>query len=1095
MSTTTAEPTTAGAPDRKPGGSPDGALFAVLKPLASLRLTVVLFALAMVLVFFGTVAMMAQGLWSVVDDYFRSFVVWIPFDLIRRFGTVFFNDVVHLPKDASPWPGAFPFPAGWTLGGAMLVNLIAAHLVRFKLTWKRAGVILLHAGVILLMVGELVTGVFAVEATMTLKLDEASDFVDVTRQMEIAVTDSSAPDHDRVTVVPQGLLERPGVVSDPQLPFDLEILEYWKNTSLSLQREPGEGDVFPVASGAWAQLGKQREGAGVDTEARSDIPSARVRVLEKGTGKELGTHLLSLWFYPNFELNRRRFDVPPPAVEVGGKSYSLMLRNKRVYKPYSVKLLKFEHGKYPGTDIPKDFASTVLVTDAETGDNREVRIWMNNPLRYEGDSLYQFAVVGDDTGTVLQVVRNPGRLLPYLACSMIALGMLIHFGMRLRSSLAKRANAGPVARSGGVPQPLGRAAVIFPWAVLAVFAAWVGMKAVPPKPAANGVDYYALGKLPMREGGRVMPLDTLARTNLQALSGRTVVQDEKGETTATATQWLAAVLDSPDWADGPAAKAKVFKIEYDQLLGKLELPRRPGFYRYSLAEMRPKFAALQAEFEAVQAKRDTGKALDLYDAKVEELGRKLKQYQRLAFARELQLVPPQTDGGEWGTFRQVDQQVVAKLPEAEMADIREKAARRLADELEREFGSVEKIPPELRDRIRGRFMASMQEQLAQAARDRRQVASPAAGKLTAILNAARAGDGERFAAALADYRQSYLQHVPAGELETAEVEAYALDYLSPFYYAAFLYLIVIVLGLLSWLVWPVPLGRAAFLLALFTFVLHTAAIVTRVLVMGRPPVTNLYSSAVFIGWGAVGLCLVLERMHRNGVGIVIAGAVGAATMYLARFLGGSGDTMAMLQAVLDTNFWLATHVVAVTLGYTATLVAGAIAIVYIVRGLTGSLDATTSRSLGSMLYGVICFATLLSFVGTVLGGLWADYSWGRFWGWDPKENGAVLIVIWNALILHARWCGLVKTRGMAVLAVCGNIVTAWSWFGTNQLQIGLHSYGFDDRLASGCFWFWVSQAAVAGLGLIPLKYWRSYEAITGRPAPLPQQHGPHPARA
>jgi hypothetical protein len=123
---------------------------------------------------------------------------------------------------------------------------------------------------------------------------------------------------------------------------------------------------------------------------------------------------------------------------------------------------------------------------------------------------------------------------------------------------------------------------------------------------------------------------------------------------------------------------------------------------------------------------------------------------------------------------------------------------------------------------------------------------------------------------------------------------------------------------------------------------------------------------------------------------------------------------------------------------------------------------------------VVCFATLFSFVGTVLGGIWADQSWGRFWGWDPKENGALLIVIMNALILHARWGGLIKERGMAVLTLCGNMITAWSWFGTNQLGIGLHAYGFNTTLAEGCRWFWLSQLALIGIGLIPLHYWRSF---------------------
>ena len=148
---------------------------------------------------------------------------------------------------------------------------------------------------------------------------------------------------------------------------------------------------------------------------------------------------------------------------------------------------------------------------------------------------------------------------------------------------------------------------------------------------------------------------------------------------------------------------------------------------------------------------------------------------------------------------------------------------------------------------------------------------------------------------------------------------------------------------------------------------------------------------------------------------------------------------------------------------------------YIARGVfTASLDKATADALARMVYGIVCFATLFSFAGTVLGGIWADQSWGRFWGWDPKENGALIIVVWNAIILHARWGGMVKQRGLMNLAIFGNIVTSWSWFGTNMLGVGLHSYGFTDA----AFWvlsgFIVSQLAFIGVGLLPLERWQSF---------------------
>jgi len=183
----------------------------------------------------------------------------------------------------------------------------------------------------------------------------------------------------------------------------------------------------------------------------------------------------------------------------------------------------------------------------------------------------------------------------------------------------------------------------------------------------------------------------------------------------------------------------------------------------------------------------------------------------------------------------------------------------------------------------------------------------------------------------------------------------------------------------------------------------------------------------------------------------------------------------MLQAVLDTNFWLATHVVIVTLGYAATFLAGLLGIFYVLKGVMGSsMTKDESKDIGRMIYGIVCFAILFSFVGTILGGIWADQSWGRFWGWDPKENGAVLIVLWCAIILHARWGGFIRQRGLMIMALFGNIVTSFSWFGVNMLGVGLHSYGF---MAGAVLWlilFVASQLVFMGIGLLPLKLWRSF---------------------
>ena len=278
----------------------------------------------------------------------------------------------------------------------------------------------------------------------------------------------------------------------------------------------------------------------------------------------------------------------------------------------------------------------------------------------------------------------------------------------------------------------------------------------------------------------------------------------------------------------------------------------------------------------------------------------------------------------------------------------------------------------------------------------------------------------------------------------------------------------------AWIGWGKTLNRAAFLLIAMTLVVHTGAIIARIYISGYPPITNLYGTAIFIGWGCVLTGLLIEGLFKLGVGNFVASVAGFTTLLIAHFLAGDGDTLEMMQAVLDTKFWLSTHVIVINLGYMATLFAGLIAVVYIVRGvLTKSVDKDTEKSLGRTIYGVLCFGLLTSFVGTVLGGLWADDSWGRFWGWDPKENGALIIVLWNALILHARIGGMVKIRGMAILAVFGNICTAWSWWGVNQLGVGLHSYGFVDSVAFWLIIFVATQLVVMALGMIPKKSWRS----------------------
>jgi len=385
--------------------------------------------------------------------------------------------------------------------------------------------------------------------------------------------------------------------------------------------------------------------------------------------------------------------------------------------------------------------------------------------------------------------------------------------------------------------------------------------------------------------------------------------------------------------------------------------------------------------------------------------------------------------------------------------------------------------------------------------------NPALGAWDELLSAYRTakntGDAALFKAAVAAFRARTDANVSAEDRARVRFEAF-LNEAGLFYQCTIMYILAMLAGLGTWaaLVAHPPLGqklrRITHWWLIATFLVHTFTLLSRMYLMDRPLVfvTNLYSSAVFIGWGVVGVCLVIERLYPIGVGNFVGAVLGFATTIIAHNLATSGDTLEMMQAVLDTNFWLATHVTTMTLGYAATFIAGAVGLVYIglyvlppeaglkktvTIGGTGVKPMELGRALGQIIYGVVCFATLLSFVGTVLGGIWADQSWGRFWGWDPKENGAVLVVLWNALTLHARWCGLVKDRGMALLAIVGNAIATWSWFGTNQLGVGLHAYGFSNKLAFGCAVTWSLHLAFIGVGLIAWpRVWKSASPASTR---------------
>ncbi len=399
----------------------------VLKTLASLQLTVVLFLCSIGLVFFGTVAQMEYGIWTVVDQYFWSWYVLVPFDLFQKFGQIFFDLSPTEPR----WTGSFPFPAGKLLGGAMLVNLIAAHMARFRVSWKRSGILLIHSGLILLFVGEFITREYAVEQQMAINEGDSVNYTQDTRNYELAFVRKTA-DGEQVTVIPQELLQNKGRISNSELPFDVEVVKFMKNASF-FDPAPDLPNTATAGAGLKILAQEMKEEAGVETQQKGDIPALYLQLFKKGTQDSLGTFLVT----PLLTIQGVTESLPD-----GDGVVKMSMRNKRYYKPFSVHLIEFRHDKYVGTMTPKNYSSRVVLLDPEEGVEREVVISMNSPLRYRGETFYQadFDKRTEKT-TYLQVVRNPGWIIPYVSCAVVTLGMIVHFGIFLTQFLIRRAAA------------------------------------------------------------------------------------------------------------------------------------------------------------------------------------------------------------------------------------------------------------------------------------------------------------------------------------------------------------------------------------------------------------------------------------------------------------------------------------------------------------------------------------------------------------------------------------------------------------------------------------------------------------------------------
>jgi len=1031
----------------------------LIDTLASLKLTVFLLVLSMMLVLLGTLEQVHWGVWHVQKVYFSSWLCFYPMDPTAAF--------------------RFPLPAGFTIGALLIVNLAFAHFRHFKATSAKIGISMIHAGLLLLLAGGFITAIYQEESAMIIPEGEKRNYSEAFRDFEIALVEKSAA-NDVVVAISDSLLrdiadkKAPSSVELTGTPYTLVVQTYHPNAMLRAKSQMADGLDLKATQGIGArtELAYKPLPESYD-DNRPNAPTAVVELKTKD--KSLGTWALNLNLTESFDAQ---------TFVDAGKSYELSLRRTRHYVPFTVQLDKFTHEKYPGTETPRRFASDVTIKEGASSFGYNIS--MNQPLRHAGLTFFQSSFGNTKDGkslSVLQVVRNPGWLLPYISVSIMSLGLVWHFGFSLLRFLRGRA---------------AKAAAILT----------LGFLTATTDAADTGWNTREFGEIPVQSGGRIIPVETLATGSLLQMRSRTSISLTKLERVAfgqrpstwtkeqreeiakelpTLSTELQALLEkrpvrltggaigSVDWLIEVSFRAPIarhlptFRVEHPNVLKRVGGNPEKSLYvswdgiLKNSAELSK--AAEQARGRA-QADRDSE------DRALLQLESAARQYATLSMTfipGDLPAdVTPRREYGAWiaalnRALTEMNASTTGKAFDPELQKTVKTFVERYQD-FERE-GAIGLMPPKEEaslarwDNLGASLLGVIKDQKAHRAGLAEDGIITRYADFSMAWREGKDDDCSRLSSAIA-------ASLKGPWSAKAESEAW-FGRMQPFYWLLIAYAITVLMVFASWLTSSENLRDWAYRLLVACFVLHTLALGYRMWPHGRPPVTNLYSSGIFVAWGSVALGILIERVWKNGIGAAATGICGFVSLIVAHNLGLSGeDNLESVRAVLDSNFWLSTHVTTVTLGYSATFVAGLLGALHLTLRAFKK-DYHWGDSVARAAYAILAFAVLASFIGTMLGGIWADQSWGRFWGWDPKENGAILIVLWCAICLHARWGGLVRREGLMQLLVFGNMVTAWSWFGTNLLGVGLHSYGFTE---SGFFWlmiFWASQLALIALGWLP----------------------------
>jgi ABC-type transport system involved in cytochrome c biogenesis permease subunit len=563
--------------------------------------------------------------------------------------------------------------------------------------------------------------------------------------------------------------------------------------------------------------------------------------------------------------------------------------------------------------------------------------------------------------------------------------------------------------------------------------------------------------IPIQEGGRIKPLDTYARNQTLAFYGKRKINHED----LSAIDWILDLVIFPE----KGLEQKIFNIRNPDIVNALGLEWTNNFHKYSYSEIFPgvqdQLPLIRNIFEKKNADRD------LFENQLIEIYQNVMKYREIASslscllpmftvydpgtAKKLHLQPGQFTSyahimSHRGSLLDVSQNILTK-PEESWTDSEREVALLLYSLQQTstdDFAKALKIIPPEKDDSTGLWISPWE------LLDGR-VIEPHQDKILKSMEAYLVARYEKNSVAMSSALESYKTGILSSPAERInfnilEKEIW-VNKANLFTVSLVFYLLGFILLGVSWMVQPTLLRNIAYGTMVSGFILHTYGIYLRMVIMSRPPISTLYETVIFVGFVIVLFSVVIEYLRKDGLGIFIGSISGSLLHYVGFGYAADGDTMEMLVAVLNSNFWLATHVTTIILGYGSSLMAGLIGHLYLIEKIRVPKQSAHLKSIYDNMFGVTLIALFFTLFGTILGGIWADQSWGRFWGWDPKENGALLIVLWQLMMVHMRLSGLAKPDSFALGMVLNNIVVIMAWFGVNLLSIGLHSYGFASGIA------------------------------------------------